>query len=423
MRRGHYQFESVPPGTYALSFRLLNFGDQQRRDLQVAAAPVTADAVLSLALSADVVVVAQADVRQPRGHREPGGEPRRRRAVGEPGRDHRAAARRAAAAARRRSARDGAGRDHHAAQRRGEGEPVFPARLQPRSRQRLRDDRRRHAGQHADPRAQPGLLRHQLHDPGARRRRAVLEGAVLRRPGRLRDRRRVEHQLRDASSIGRSCTSRSAAYGFGRALFAASPKVGQRAPARRRSRRRPTTVRGPCPTTYQKFNGVLRYTQGDSVNGFSLTGDGLSRQVERDRGVAGARGRRRADRSLRVDRPDRRRRHVPLQRRSPSGSTAARRDADQGHRATASSYDLDLISNFTFFLDDPVHGDQIEQVDHRFVAGAQGVAPAAHALERPRRAEHRSACRCATTAFPNVALYHTEKRVRLDTRERSDGAA
>ena len=34
-------------------------------------------------------------------------------------------------------------------------------------------------------------------------------------------------------------------------------------------------------------------------------------------------------------------------------------------------YDLDLVSNFTFYLDDPVHGDQREQVDHRFVTGVQ----------------------------------------------------
>ena len=45
-----------------------------------------------------------------------------------------------------RGARDGAGRHHHAAQRRGKSQPVLPARLQPRSRQRLRDDGRGHAG-------------------------------------------------------------------------------------------------------------------------------------------------------------------------------------------------------------------------------------------------------------------------------------
>ena len=33
-------------------------------------------------------------------------------------------------------------------------------------------------------------------------------------------------------------------------------------------------------------------------------------------------------------------------------------------------YDLNLFSNFTYFLDDPVNGDQFHQADHRFVTGA-----------------------------------------------------
>ena len=44
-------------------------------------------------------------------------------------------------------------------------------------------------------------------------------------------------------------------------------------------------------------------------------------------------------------------------------------------RARASAYvidyDLDLFSNFTYFLDDPVQGDQFEQVDDRTVSGGQ----------------------------------------------------
>ena len=34
-------------------------------------------------------------------------------------------------------------------------------------------------------------------------------------------------------------------------------------------------------------------------------------------------------------------------------------------------YDLDLFSNFTYALNDPVRGDQIEQADHRFVTGGK----------------------------------------------------
>ena len=33
-------------------------------------------------------------------------------------------------------------------------------------------------------------------------------------------------------------------------------------------------------------------------------------------------------------------------------------------------YRLDLFSNFTFFANDPVNGDQIEQTDRRTVAGS-----------------------------------------------------
>src|SRR5256885_9794196 len=55
---GRYRFDRVVPGSYTISFRLLNFADQ-RRDVQVAAAPLTADAIMALALSADVVVTAK----------------------------------------------------------------------------------------------------------------------------------------------------------------------------------------------------------------------------------------------------------------------------------------------------------------------------------------------------------------------------
>ena len=36
-------------------------------------------------------------------------------------------------------------------------------------------------------------------------------------------------------------------------------------------------------------------------------------------------------------------------------------------------YDLDLFSNFTYFLDDPVRGDQFEQAEERFVAGGEAA--------------------------------------------------
>src|SRR5881396_1827875 len=87
---------------------------------------------------------------------------------GEPGHHHPAADRGAADAAAGRGARVRSRSDHHPAQRRRQGEPVFPARLQSRSRDRLPHHDRPHAGEPADARARPGLFRHQLPPPRAR---------------------------------------------------------------------------------------------------------------------------------------------------------------------------------------------------------------------------------------------------------------
>ncbi|NHK27777.1 TonB-dependent receptor [Parvularcula flava] len=56
------------------------------------------------------------------------------------------------------------------------------------------------------------------------------------------------------------------------------------------------------------------------------------------------------------------------------GITGAAEWAHDGNRTTnanlyALSYDLELFSNFTYFLDDPVNGDEFEQLDERTVYG------------------------------------------------------
>ena len=40
-------------------------------------------------------------------------------------------------------------------------------------------------------------------------------------------------------------------------------------------------------------------------------------------------------------------------------------------KAYISNYDFELFSNFTFFLEDPVNGDQIRQFEDRTIVGAQ----------------------------------------------------
>ena len=87
-------------------------------------------------------------------------------------------------------------------------------------------------------------------------------------------------------------------------------------------------------------------------------------------------------------------------------------DASSTHVSLyALHYDLDLFSNFTYFLDDPVHGDQIEQQDRRWIEGGKATQTWHHDLfGRPS----------TTTLGLDVrnddihnGLYHTEDRTRL----------
>tara|TARA_B100001146_G_scaffold221442_1_gene231855 strand:- start:13697 stop:15985 length:2289 start_codon:yes stop_codon:yes gene_type:complete len=48
-------------------------------------------------------------------------------------------------------------------------------------------------------------------------------------------------------------------------------------------------------------------------------------------------------------------------------------DAVLKTNAYVSHYDFELYSNFTFFLEDPINGDQIKQQEERFIAGLQSV--------------------------------------------------
>ena len=109
---------------------------------------------------------------------------------------HRQGDRGAAEIAGRRSARSHAGIDRHPAQRRGQGQPVFPARLQPRSRHRHRYHTRRHAGQHAHPCAWPGLCRSQFHDPRTDQHLELQQGPLFPGAWGFRHRRGSADQLR-----------------------------------------------------------------------------------------------------------------------------------------------------------------------------------------------------------------------------------
>jgi outer membrane receptor protein involved in Fe transport len=96
----------------------------------------------------------------------------------------------------------------------------------------------------------------------------------------------------------------------------------------------------------------------------------------------------------------------------PSGSATHRTLTQAG--AYAIRYKLNLFSNFTYFLDDPVDGDQFEQADDRFVAGLRGSHRWLAHWGRVS-AENVIGLQVRQDDIRNVGLYHTRDRQRLDT--------
>ena len=353
---------------------------------------------------------------------DPAQEPRRHRAVGQPGRDHRAAARRAAHHARRRSARDRAGRRHQPAQRRRQSQSVLPARLQSRSRHRLRDDGRRHAGQHADARARPWLFGSELPDSrswsaacSSRRARTSPIRETSPRPARRTSTTRTR-------STARSCASAAAARASARAACRGLAAVGRGPPAggARSAAQRRTVGRGP--TTSARSTASCATARATRSNGFRSPAWAIAA-----RGTRPTRFRARAvddglDRPLRHDRHDRRRRHRIATAARSSGSGRAATPA-RSSRPSASATTSNLFSNFTFFLDDPVNGDQFQQADHRFVSGAQASPIAGSGAGPAGRCRTRSALQLRNDDIANVGLYHTARAAAARHRARGRGAA
>src|SRR5712692_5141277 len=77
-------------------------------------------------------------------------------------------------------------------------------------------------------------------------------------------------------------------------------------------------------------------------------------------------------------------------------------------------YRLNIFSNFTFFLDDPVNGDQFEQADRRFVVGGN-ISQTWFTTWLGSSMDHTLGLQVRHDAIPEVALFQTRERVRLST--------
>ena len=166
------------------------------------------------------------------------------------------------------------------------------------------------------------------------------------------------------------------------------------------------------PDHYKKANGVLRYSLGDTQNGFALTAmayqatwdstDQIPLRAVED-GEIGRFGA--------IDPSDGGR----TSRYSVSAEYQ-HSEADSTTNAVAYwiNYKLNLWSNFTYFLEDPVHGDQVEQQDDRDVYGMKVV----HRWMTSwfgHNTENEVGIQGRFDDIHAVGLYHTEDRVRLST--------
>ncbi len=155
--------------------------------------------------------------------------------------------------------------------------------------------------------------------------------------------------------------------GFKRLLISDSPKLGA---GHLLYAVELQTKDGPwtTPEDYRKFNSVLRYSQGDAQNGFNVTAmayRGLWNATDQIPQRAVDSGQ--LSRLDTIDTSD----GGDVYRYSLS--TAWQRTRGNGvTRANAYiiQHDLNLFSNFTYFLDDPVNGDQFYQPDKRTLSAA-----------------------------------------------------
>jgi hypothetical protein len=199
--------------------------------------------------------------------------------------------------------------------------------------------------------------------------------------------------------------------GWSRLLLAASPGVGTGtllAALELNGNDGPWTM----PDDYRKINGVVRYSRGNTQNGFSLTGlayaaDWNSTDQVPARAIADGR----ITRFGYVDPTDggRTARYSVVADYQRSSATALTRAT-----AFASRYRLNLFSNFTYFLDNPEHGDQFEQADRRWVTGGR-LSQTRRMRWGNRLGENTFGIQIRNDDIPVVGLYHTAGRTRIST--------
>ena len=200
----------------------------------------------------------------------------------------------------------------------------------------------------------------------------------------------------------------SGGQGWGRVFGAVSPQVGA---GNVLMALEASTNDGPweLPDNMRKVNAVVRYSQGDLTNGFSVTGMGYKAdwnatdQIPLRAVEAGSLSRFGAVDDTDAGRTSRYSLAFDGLRSSGAASTRVTAYALQGG--------LNLFQNFTYFLENPIDGDQIEQEGRRWVSGARLVhRRLGNAFDRPT--EYAAGASFRHDAVGTVGLHRTVGRRR-----------
>ncbi len=169
------------------------------------------------------------------------------------------------------------------------------------------------------------------------------------------------------------------------------------------------------PENFHKSNGVLRFARGDQDNGFNVTGMAYSAHWDSTDQIP-----ERAVRDGLIDRFD-------SLDASDGGETHRYSLSMQGvhsnseGRSELTLYgvksDLNLYSNFTYFLDNPIDGDQFEQEEQRNMYGLSASHTFFGTLGS-RRSDTSIGLEGRYDRLNPVALYSTVERDRLSTTRR-----
>jgi len=207
-------------------------------------------------------------------------------------------------------------------------------------------------------------------------------------------------------------TLRTGSFDYRRLLAAASPKLGA---GNLLGAFEYEKDNGPwvSPNSKDKYNGVVRYSQGDARAGYSLTFMGFSNHWHSTDQIP----QRAVDAGL-ISR-------FGFIEETDGGETFRYSGAfDWQHSSTNDStratayvqrYGVQLFHNFTYFMNDPEDGDQFEQLERRWTSG--GKVTHRHMQRifgKPTESAFGVDLRDDSVGGP-LGLYHTKETVRLST--------